>query len=75
MSWYQPLLDYFSDHLVEAHSNVREYEQHQEYYLMEEHLHYEKWRHGEVESIVCPFCDCDWKKEFVINFDLITRVD
>ena len=73
MSWYQPLLDEYQEHMIQAHGNLGEYELHQEYYFMEEHLHYEKWRHGELERISCCMVGCKWHKHFTINFDLLVR--
>ena len=73
MSWYQPLLDEYQEHMIQAHGNLGEYDLHQEYYFMEEHLHYEKWRHGELEHINCCMVGCKWHKHFTINFDLLIR--
>jgi hypothetical protein len=71
MTWWQPLLDIYEQHLIDYHSEQGEYELHHEYNMMEQHLIYEKFRHGELESICCDFCS--WRKHFTINFDILVR--
>ena len=41
MSWWQPLLDIYQEHLLKCHSNQGEYELHNEYYMKEQYLIYE----------------------------------
>ena len=72
MSWHQPLLDAYHDHLIRHHQHLNQFEIREEYAMMEEHLIYEKFRHAEFESIRCCMCDCDWKLNYTINFDLLT---
>ncbi len=72
MSWYQPLLDKYQNHLYEHHIDQGEYYLNQEYNMMEEFLLYEKFRHAQNEYICCDFCN--WRLNYTVNFDLLTRV-
>lgn len=71
MSWWQPLLDIYQEHLLKCHSNLDQYELHNEYYMKEEFLMYEKFRHAENEFITCDFCT-KWSYRYTINFDILT---
>ena len=58
MSWWQPLLDIYQEHLLKCHSNQGEYELNNEYYMKEQN-----------QYITCDFCK--WAHRFTINFDLL----
>ena len=70
MTWWQPLLDIYQEHLLKCHSNQGEYELTNEYYMKEQHLIYENFRHAQNEYITCDFCRT-WSHRFTINFDLL----
>ena len=71
-SWYEPLLKAYSEHLQLNHNDQCIYELHREMNFQEEYLVYEKFAHADLAWICCDFCD--WKLEFTVNYDLLTKV-
>lgn len=71
MNWWQPLLDYYNDHLHSEHQDQGHLELSHGYNMMEQHLMYERFYHANDESISCDFCK--WRMHFTINFDLLTK--
>lgn len=75
MSWYQPLLDDLWNHLLDDHKDISESQNADEYRFTEQFLHYEAFKHAEPRMLPCPWADCAWHKTYVVNFDLLVKVD
>ncbi len=71
MMWYDPLVKIYRDHLEKEHHH-NEYGP-EEVRFLEEHLHYESFKHADEESFRCCFVDCKWSQHFTVNFDLLTK--
>ena len=76
MSWYTPLLHKFKQHLIDKHGHIdKKYLLQEEYDMQEEYLLYEKFPHGELELLCCPFVGCNWTYKFTVNYDILTQDD
>ena len=72
MAWYRTLLDRLEQHLIDKHGHSNDvYILKEEYDMTEEYLLYEKFGHGKLEWISCPFVGCKWCQKFTINYDLL----
>ena len=70
MTWWQPLLEIYEQHLLKCHLDRGDSELLAEYYMKEQYLIYENFRHAQKEYITCDFCTT-WSHRFTINFDLL----
>jgi len=76
MSWFKPLIELLWHHFEMEHGDFNDpFVLYGEKEMLEEHLIYTRFEHGDLEHINCPFVGCQWQQAFTINYDLLVKSD